>query len=251
MADKYHINPETGRPNKCSATIRGCKFAVGNEIPEHYDSKEEARKGYEKKMEADNNNIFSSKKKKVVLEDITNPITVKKFKTPLGNVLEGHYKNVGELDYDTVEKSMKEIDEKAITGYSSCISNLETDNIYNDSHETGYVLNEGQYYYPTPDEPYHGSDIAYTSEPYIKIINDKKFVKALLKDTKIDVDDDLVNSLNKGGLLHSDVYEAKITGGYYGDEFHGFTMSTENKNNFLEIVAIHQLLRDNEKFSDE
>ena len=45
---KYHINPETGRPNQCTATVRGCKYAVDGEMPEHYDSKEDARKAYEK-----------------------------------------------------------------------------------------------------------------------------------------------------------------------------------------------------------
>lgn len=44
---KYHINPETGRPNQCTATVRGCKYAVNGEMPEHYNSKEEAREAYE------------------------------------------------------------------------------------------------------------------------------------------------------------------------------------------------------------
>jgi hypothetical protein len=46
MANKYHINPETGRPNQCHAKIQ-CRF--GGES-DHYDSKEEARAGYEKNM---------------------------------------------------------------------------------------------------------------------------------------------------------------------------------------------------------
>lgn len=47
---KYHISPETGRPNQCTATVRGCKYAENGEMPEHYDSKEDARKGYESQM---------------------------------------------------------------------------------------------------------------------------------------------------------------------------------------------------------
>lgn len=43
---KYHISPETGRPNICRAGKRPCP--IGGE---HYDSKEEARAGYEKAME--------------------------------------------------------------------------------------------------------------------------------------------------------------------------------------------------------
>ena len=45
---RYHINPETGRPNQCTATVRGCKYAVDGEIPQHYDSKAEAKAAYEK-----------------------------------------------------------------------------------------------------------------------------------------------------------------------------------------------------------
>lgn len=45
---KYHINPETGRPNKCTASKRSCPFG-GHE--NHYDNKDSARKAYELKME--------------------------------------------------------------------------------------------------------------------------------------------------------------------------------------------------------
>lgn len=47
---KYHISPETGRPNQCTATVRGCKYATDGEMPEHYDSKEEARAAAEKNL---------------------------------------------------------------------------------------------------------------------------------------------------------------------------------------------------------
>lgn len=47
---KYHINPETGRPNICNAVYR-CLFSVDGVPPEHYDSKAEARAAYEHIME--------------------------------------------------------------------------------------------------------------------------------------------------------------------------------------------------------
>ena len=47
LSVKYHINPETGRPNQCTATVRGCKYSTNGEMPEHYDSKDEARAAYE------------------------------------------------------------------------------------------------------------------------------------------------------------------------------------------------------------
>lgn len=48
MDIKYHINPETGRANQCTATVKSCKYAQNGEIPQHYDSKEEAKLAYEK-----------------------------------------------------------------------------------------------------------------------------------------------------------------------------------------------------------
>lgn len=44
---KYHINPETGRANKCEATVRDCAYAADGKTPEHYDSKDEAKAAYE------------------------------------------------------------------------------------------------------------------------------------------------------------------------------------------------------------
>lgn len=44
---QYHINPETGRPNQCTAKVR-CRFGTGTQ---HFDSKEAARAGYEKQMQ--------------------------------------------------------------------------------------------------------------------------------------------------------------------------------------------------------
>lgn len=44
---KYHINPETGRPNQCTAKVK-CRFGADTQ---HFDSKESARAGYEKQME--------------------------------------------------------------------------------------------------------------------------------------------------------------------------------------------------------
>lgn len=43
---KFHINPETGRPNQCTAKIK-CRFGADTK---HYASKDEARVGYEKDM---------------------------------------------------------------------------------------------------------------------------------------------------------------------------------------------------------
>lgn len=49
MADKYHINPETGNPNKCVAKPGKCRFGSDTN---HYESKDAARTAYEERMSA-------------------------------------------------------------------------------------------------------------------------------------------------------------------------------------------------------
>lgn len=47
MADRYHINPETGRANKCTAAAGNCRFGADTA---HDATKEQARVRYEKQM---------------------------------------------------------------------------------------------------------------------------------------------------------------------------------------------------------
>lgn len=45
---KYHINPDTGRPNICNPKKTGlCKYAENGENPQHYSDKKEAQAAYE------------------------------------------------------------------------------------------------------------------------------------------------------------------------------------------------------------
>jgi hypothetical protein len=48
---KYHINPETGNPNKCTAKPGNCRFGSDSN---HYESKEIAREKYEEHMQGNN-----------------------------------------------------------------------------------------------------------------------------------------------------------------------------------------------------
>ena len=47
MEKKFHINPVSGEPGKCSASLKACPFG-GEE--DHYESSEEARRAYEASM---------------------------------------------------------------------------------------------------------------------------------------------------------------------------------------------------------
>lgn len=50
MSTLYHINPETGRPGECTASVRDCKYSTNGETIEHYSSLDEAFEAYEKQM---------------------------------------------------------------------------------------------------------------------------------------------------------------------------------------------------------
>lgn len=60
---KYHINPETGRANQCTAHKRPCKFGIPED--NHHATKEDARAAYEKSQES---NTFPTISKKPKLE---------------------------------------------------------------------------------------------------------------------------------------------------------------------------------------
>lgn len=47
---KFHINPETGKAGKCTATVQDCKYAVNGTVPEHYENEEQAHKAFESIM---------------------------------------------------------------------------------------------------------------------------------------------------------------------------------------------------------
>lgn len=59
MIGSYHVNPETGNVNKCSAKIQ-CDFEDGLG---HYDTKERAQIAYEEYMETQQFSLFASKMK--------------------------------------------------------------------------------------------------------------------------------------------------------------------------------------------
>lgn len=79
-AVRYHINPETQRPNICGANIK-CAFAVEGVEPEHFSNKQEARafveKGLAEKSKASKNPFGSLSKKN--FEMLTPKRIVKRF----------------------------------------------------------------------------------------------------------------------------------------------------------------------------
>ena len=74
---KYHVNPETGRPNLCTATgARGCQYAVDGQEPQHYTDKAEAKAAGDAMMkERHKDNPFGTMSKKPKEEAATQEST--------------------------------------------------------------------------------------------------------------------------------------------------------------------------------
>lgn len=59
MAEKYHISPTTGNPNRCYANTKPCPLGGADD---HYPSKDAARKGFEKKQASPLGGLKKAKK---------------------------------------------------------------------------------------------------------------------------------------------------------------------------------------------
>lgn len=91
---RYHISPETGRPNLCRASIQQCPINKGED--EHYDTKEEARAAAKNKLEKQyNNSVVSSARKKESTMSTKSPLEEKIYSMSVNNVddflAEKHY----------------------------------------------------------------------------------------------------------------------------------------------------------------
>lgn len=64
MANKYHVNPETGRVNICRASKKLCDFAVDGVEPKHYDNKADAKIGAENMLSNEYGGSFEKVSKK-------------------------------------------------------------------------------------------------------------------------------------------------------------------------------------------
>lgn len=73
----YHINPDTGRPNLCRASIRECRYGT----TDHFDTKQDAQRYSETRLTEEFGSVSTLKK---VSENSTQPKTVEELKKELG-----------------------------------------------------------------------------------------------------------------------------------------------------------------------
>ena len=137
MADgkKYHINPDTGKPNVCTATgKRGCKYkAEDGTEPPHFPTKEDAQAYQNKRDEAENGLVPSVRK----------PSAAPSFSTSVNQEDEKRLKELIE-DYDELDDQMIRL-EMDIDGTHDHKSILE-DNLQDlyreaDDSDDPYLLN--------------------------------------------------------------------------------------------------------------
>lgn len=265
-AKKYHINPETGRPNQCTATVRGCKYAQGDLIPEHYDSKEEAQGAYEKKMNEEQGQTKSLSKTKVSPRASLN-------KPPKrGTKLQTDKKDSPKApkSYSKKEsaKILKKIDaEPRIESAVKDIFDGDYDGTMVGINEWSEAVeyNEGDWYYPTPHEDYHESDRSYTSEPSFEVRNESMFAKETIVDQLnneyagyqlpkgyeiSEISEEGMQQLKDAEYFEEYSYEAVIQGGYYGQEFHGFKLDDKVKEKVSKIIT-DEIIRQSEKEEED
>lgn len=57
---KFHINPNTGKAARCTASVRTCKYGGESGVENHYETAEEARQAFEK---SNNDKLFTNHNK--------------------------------------------------------------------------------------------------------------------------------------------------------------------------------------------
>ena len=266
-AAKYHINPETGRPNQCTATVRGCKYAQGDLIPEHYDSKEEAQLAYEKKMNEEQGQTKALKKPKKI-----SPRASLNKPPKRGSKLQTAKK-------DSPKASQSHNDEESVeyfkkTEAQSQIKSAVKD-IFNGDYNGAMVgidewseaveYHRGDWYYQTPDEAYHESDRYYRSDPYFEVQEERLFAKETIVDPlnneyagihlpkgyKItEISDEGMEQLRNADYFRGYSYEAVIESGYYGQEFHGFKLDNIVNEKVTQIIT-DEIIRQSEKEEED
>lgn len=92
----YHINPDTGNVNVCSA-VKQCAFAENGMIPEHYESKVEAQLAYEKKMDGKATG-FKLQKKSIINKSVSDKVSADISKNYAHiSIIEEHMHNAGDI----------------------------------------------------------------------------------------------------------------------------------------------------------
>lgn len=128
MADKYHISPSTGNPNKCYASVKPCP--LGGES-DHYPTKEAARNAYEKSQSEGGQTVTKLRKSAAPAETSGKlaSVTTLGGKTRTPAMTEGYNSALPNLGYQTPPLSQVEKKILADVGEGKNVSDEKLDSM--------------------------------------------------------------------------------------------------------------------------
>ena len=122
MSVRYHISPKTGNPNICRAkTPESCPVSQNTEgVVEHFESKADARKAFEKHMEEKSRAEAEAEKiRREKIREERKKAAEKNWPSPTDKAVEA-YRNQGFV-VDPTYKSLMNITRKQSDGYSATV----------------------------------------------------------------------------------------------------------------------------------
>lgn len=253
MTVKYHINPKTGRPNLCGADpsnpkARGCPYKTKDGEPAtHYNSKEEARTGYEKEQSTAGNSFSSLKKESSKIKKSNFTSTEIK---PKELSLSEDLKALKEMPYPQVDVNINTEIAPNIAKFLTGFHKVSFDKIFDEKNYSGL---SDYYDYETIDHPELENPDDYNRNSTIELrkesneyITTKIMSNIISKgngnDQWVKVEDFIRNNpedfnsikalVKKYKLNSLDNFEVEIHGGWYGQEIGKGIFSEEGRINY-------------------
>lgn len=235
---KYHVSPETGRPNICRAQ-KQCplKTEDGKPAP-HYNSKEEARAGVEK-IEAAKNQTFTQLKKpnktKDKLSQVEEPslqeledLEKELEETPLEELDFNESEILEEINKENAVKKWKNPKEsKALQAIVSSEEKIKSGNYIGqvNSALTAEVMDDDDYYYrQDEDNDYYREDDYYANLP-----NYTGYVEVDSKELVNNYYNSIAKEESKIGWKSPDTLESKEAKKIIARVFSKYDLFNENK----------------------
>lgn len=147
MSDRYHINPETGRSNKCYAEQQ-CRFGLA--LDEHYNSAEEARTVYETSMSSETIPAASKKtgETKITKRAKKDPLShfknrIAESEDPENTARDIFQENRDSLDYDAAMEVSQSVFRDDFTGMDDETRDVIYGTAYDEVYGDDYTTPEG------------------------------------------------------------------------------------------------------------
>lgn len=228
---KYHINPETGRPNICRAkTPERCLYVINGVTPEHYSSKEEAYKGFE--FINSSETLVSISKKEEFYPQVS-------IEPDLNN--ENQYSVDSNFDLNLTKSAAKFLKDFNKLSFDDVFDNYRLDDFYYSETVNNY---EEGYYRNFSLETSEISDNELTSSILKNIVSAQNIGKDSsesynIKETVENFRNNdpegfysIQDLVQKHNLSFLDNFDIEIYSGHYGDEIAGNSLTDFGRRNY-------------------